>query len=546
MASLTALILLAVLIALPLFLVVLRAVTGYRGQPNELGALLESGNVEIIRNTVVLGLLVIVVATLLAAPLAFLMSRTRLRRQGWVDVAILVPFMTPPYISALAWMEFTRRGGLAENWLGPVGGVVQDVFATPLGMAVVMGSEVFPFLYLILRNSLDRVGASMDEAAAVHGASVWRRFAKVLVPLVSSGYSMGILLVFVRAAGEFGTPVTLGNQIGFPVLVSKIHEDVTIDPLNFPHAAAMASILLGMGITIWAVQQWFVARQADRSVSIRAQRMATVELRPWAVAVSWFWITATLVITAALPVFVVVTAALTNLRSRGVAWDNLTLDHFGDVLTPGRGGMDALTTSIWLALVAATITTLLGTVFTLLTNRRHTKTARGIDFLAVAPDTVPTIVLALGFIFLWNAPWMPWTPYNTHGMLILAYVVIFLPLVIQNVKAVRFQISDRLLEAAVVSGASVWTSTWRVLLPLLMPGVAAGWLLAFVIGIRELVASSLVRPPSVNLVSPWILNQFDQGNRPQAMAMTVIVIFISTAAMILVDRWRVRIRNRQL
>ncbi|WP_207782337.1 ABC transporter permease [Phytoactinopolyspora limicola] len=540
------LLLLGVLVAWPLFLVVVRAVTGHRGQPGELGALLESSNLEVVTNTVVLGLMVIVVATLLAAPLAFLMSRTRFRRFGWIDVAVLVPFMTPPYISALAWMEFTRRGGLAESWLGPVGGLVQDVFATPAGMAIVMGSEVFPFLYLILRNSLDRVGATMDEAASVHGASVWRRFGKVLVPLISSGYSMGILLVFVRAAGEFGTPVTLGNQIGFPVLVSKIHEDVTIDPLNFPHAAAMASILLGIGITVWAVQQWFVARQADRTVGIRAQRMTTVGLKPWAVAVAWCWIGSTMVVTAVLPGFVVVTGALTNLRSRGVAWDNLTLDHFADVLTPGGGGMDALTTSVWLALVAATVTTILGTMFALLTNRRRTATARGIDFLSVAPDTVPTIVLALGFIFLWNAPWMPWSPYNTYGILILAYVVIFLPLVIQNVKAVRIQISDRLLEAAVVSGASGWTSTRRVLLPLLMPGVVAGWLLAFVIGIRELVASSLVRPPSVNLVSPWILNQFDQGNRPQAMAMTVIVIFTSTAAILLVDRWRVRLRNRQL
>lgn len=542
--SLGALILLGILIAVPLALVVWRAIVGYRGEPSQLHALAEPDNLEVITNTVILGVLVIVVSTLLAAPLAFLMSRTNLRRHGWIDVAILVPFMTPPYISSLAWMEFTRRNGLAETWLGPLGTFAQDVFATPVGMAIVMGSEAYPFLYLLMRNSFERIGASVDEAASVHGATPWRRLRRVLAPMVAGGYSMGILLVFVRAAGEFGTPVTLGNQIGFPVLVSKIYEDLTIDPISFPHAAAMASILLGMGVTAWGLQQWFATRQ-EHQQSARAQRMATVTLRPLARLTAWVWVILTLILTAVLPVLVVVTGSITDLRSAGLSPDNLTLDHFA-ALFGRRGGLEALTTSLTLAIISATLATALAVGLTLLTARRRTITAKGIDFLAVAPDTVPTIVLALGFIFLWNASWLPATPYNTPAILVIAYVAIFLPLAIQNVKAVRTQIGDRLLEAADVSGAARWFTFRRIMLPLLLPGVVASWLLTFIIGIRELVASSLIRPPSMDLVSPWILNQFEQGNRPVAMAMTVVVIVTSTIAMIVIDRWRARMRDRQL
>lgn len=535
-----ALLLLGVLVAAPLLLVLLRAAFGHRGQPGALRALADPGNAEIIANTFLLGVLVVATATLYAAPLAFLMARTRMRRHGWIDVAVLIPFLTPPYIGAMAWMEFTRPAGLAESWLGPLGGLLQQVFATPLGMAVVMGAESFPLLYLILRTTLDRIGAGGDEAAAVHGASAWRRLTRVLLPLVAGGYSLGALLVFVRAAGEFGTPVTLGNQIGFPVLVSRIHRDLTLDPLDFPHAAALSSVLLAMGMTAWGMQQWFLARRIDRVEGVRAYRAAAVRLGRVGLAAGWAWVGAVLLATVVLPCFVIVSGSLVRLRSAGPVPGNLTLDHYIEVLTPGRGGLEALATSAWLALVAATLTTALGTALALHTARHRTRAARAVGFLALAPDTVPTIVLALGFIFLWNAAWLPVTPYNTAGILVLGYTVVFLPLAVQNVSSARLQINDRLLEAAQVAGAGEGAVLRRVLLPLLLPGIAAGWLLAFSIGVRELVVSSLVRPPGAELLSPWILSEFDQGNRGRAMAMTVVAVFASTAVMLMVDRWRER------
>lgn len=540
LTSLSVLLLLVLLIGVPLALVVVRAVVGHRDQPGALGVLAESANLTVITNTLVLGVMVVVTATLYAAPLAFLMSRTRFRRHRWIDVAVLVPFLTPPYISAMAWMEFTRPTGLAETWFGPVGTGLQQVFATPVGMAVVMGAEGFPLLYLILRNALDRIGANTDEAALVHGATTWTWLRRVLFPMVATSYSLGALLVFVRAAGEFGTPVTLGNQIGYPVLVSQIHRDLTLDPLDFPHAAALSSVLLGLGITVWGLQQWFLARRSDRVASVRVPRVARMSLGPVGRAAGWCWVTLVLALTAALPCFVIVSGSLIALRSGGLALDNLTLDHYREVLTLGRGGMEALTTSAWLAALTATLTCVVGTGIALHTVRRRTRVARAVGFLALAPDTVPTIVLALGLIFLWNAAWLPVTPYNTMGMLVIGYCVIFLPLVVQNVSAARLQVNDRLLEAAEVAGATRWSATRRVLLPLLLPGMVAGWLLAFSVGVRELVVSSLVRPPSTQLLSTWILAEFDQGNRAAAMAMTVIAVFSTTAVMVAVDTWRSR------
>ncbi|WP_405137009.1 ABC transporter permease [Nocardia sp. NBC_01388] len=541
--------LLLVAVAAPLIAMLIRAVTGYNGDPSALGQLLQPANLRIVGNTVLLGVLVVVISTAMAAPLAFLMSWTRLRRHRWIDIAVMVPFLTPPYVAAMAWLDFTRINGLGERWLGTSGGaLVRSVVESPVGMAAIMSCEIFTFLYLLLRNRLDAVPASLDEMAAVAGASAWQRFRLVLAPLLSPTYALGALIVFIRAAGEFGTPVTLGNRIGFPVLVSEIYGNVTIDPLNFPRAAAFSTVLLTMGMTVWGLQQWMSRREVP--FGGRVARRTRVDTGWWTVP-GWVWIGLVLLISVLVPYISIILGAMTVLRSKQPSMDNLTFDYFARVLRPGRG-LDALQNSITLALIAATVATVLAVACAMVIARRRvaetrarTTARRGIDLLGIAPDTVPTIVLVIGFIFLWNAPWLPFTPYNTRAMVVLAYVVITLPVVLQNVKVAYAAVDDKFLEAAATSGATAWQTLWRITIPLLMPGIVAGWLLAFLLGVREVVASSMVRPASLQLLSPWILGQFDQGHRAEAMAMTVIGVLGSTVVLVVLEWWRNRMSEKR-
>ncbi|MEV6095801.1 ABC transporter permease subunit [Nocardia sp. NPDC051981] len=540
--------LLLVGVAAPLVAVLIRAVTGYDGRPSALGQLTESANLRIVGNTVLLGVLVVVIATVMAAPLAFLMSWTPLRRHRWIDIAVMVPFLTPPYVAAMAWLDFTRVNGLAERWFGPFGAGLRAVVQTPVGMAAVMACEIFTFLYLLLRNRLDTIPASADEMAAVAGASAGQRLRLVLAPLLTPTYALGALIVFIRAAGEFGTPVTLGNQIGFPVLVSEIYGNVTIDPLNFPRAAALSSLLLAMGMTVWGLQQWVSRR--DIGFGGRAARRATVGTGRWTAA-ALLWPGLVLLVSVVVPYIAILLGAMTILRSEPPTPDNLTFDYFARVLRPGRG-LEALQNSVVLAFIAATVTTVLAVACALVIVRRgrdalpraRSAARRGVDLLGIAPDTVPTIVLVIGFIFFWNAPWLPVTPYNTRAMVVLAYVVITLPMALQQVKTAYAAIDDTLLEAAAAAGANTWQILRRITIPLLVPGIVAGWLLAFLLGVREVVASSMVRPSSLPLLSPWILGQFDQGHRAEAMAMTVIGVLSSTAVLVVLEWWRRRLTDR--
>lgn len=532
------LLILLVLVAAPLASVLITAVTGYRGEPSALGQLADPKMIGILRNTIWLSVLVVVFSTLMAAPLAFLMSWTPLRRHGWIDIVVMVPFMTPPFAAAMAWMDFTRLGGVAQQLLGKsFGRSAHDFIFSVWGMAFIMACELFPFLYLILRNALDALPASQLEMASVAGASVLRRFRSVIAPLLLGPYSLGALIVFIRAAGEFGTPVTLGNAVGYQVLVSKVHQDITIDPISFSNAAAASSVLFALGVFVWSVQQ-IVSRRSLTSGG-RVSRSVSVPLGMVGRVVAWLAVFLIFLGSVIIPYISIVLGAMTILRSAPPTPNNLTFDYFGIALAK-RTAQEALLNSALLGVLGATLAVVLGLIVVLFAYRRRSASSRISDFLAVAPDTVPGIVLAVGFILLWNAPWLPVTPYGTRWILILGYCALFLPMVVQNIKTSFDAISPTVLEAAYVAGASRWHTFVRVQLPLLAPGVLAGWLLAFLVGIRELVMSSLIRPADLQLLSPWIMNQFDQGFRAESMAMTLISVVSSTLVLVAVTVWQRR------
>ncbi|GAA3514327.1 iron ABC transporter permease [Corynebacterium pilbarense] len=532
------LLILLVLVAAPLVSVLITAVTGYRGEDSALDSLLRPEMLRVIRNTVWLSVLVVFFATLFAAPLAFFRSWTPMRRAGWVEVLVMVPFMTPPFAAAMAWMDFTRLRGVADMLLGPtLGDAVRSAINSVWGMGFIMAAELFPFLYLILRNAFASIPASQLEMAQVAGASRWQQFSRVVVPAVVGPYSLGALIVFIKAAGEFGTPVTLGNAIGYEVLVSSIYQDVTIDPLNFSKAAASSSVLFTLGVMAWAVQQW-----AGRGVLASGGRVSrAVNLRPSRsmMALAWMYTAIVFTLSVFIPYISIILAAMTILRSKPPTPDNLTFDYFQIVLSM-PSGQEALTRSIALGAIGATTAVILALAVTVFTMRSRRWPARFSDFLAVAPDTVPGIVLAIGFILLWNSPKLPFTPYGSQLILVMAFTVLFVPMAVQNIKTSAAAMSPTLSEASAVAGATSWQTFTRVTLPMLAPGIFAGWLLAFFVGIRELVMSSLIRPTRINLLAPWIMNQFEQGHRAEAMAMTLIGVGTSTVVLVLIRWWQGR------
>ncbi|MCE7792403.1 iron ABC transporter permease [Salipaludibacillus sp. CUR1] len=534
----SALLVLVILVLMPLSLVLIRSVTpegAFEGF-SAFSIIFEEQYRIILTNSLLLGFGVVIGASLLAAPLAFFMARTELRKHRWIDIVLIIPFMTPPYIGAMGWILSMQPNGYAEQMF-PFLSAVTPYFFTYFGMVLVMSLHLFPFIYLIMRNTLDNIGGRMEEAGVIHGGSFLYRLKRIIIPLFFSGYSMGALLVFVKTIGEFGTPVTLGNRIGFYVLTSEIHRYTSVWPLDFGTAAVLSTMLLSVSMTIWYIQQWLVSRRHDKVISGKGQTKAFTPLGKYRIA-AWLYLAGVLGLAIGVPYFSVVSTAFMRVQGDGLGWGNLTFQHMIDLFT--GSGLEALFNSVWLAAFAATISAAIGIWMAIVIMRKKGAAEKSMDFLSLAPNTVPGIVVVVGLILFWNSPWNPGMIYNTWMMLVLTYVVLYLPFTVQNIKAIYGQLGDSLFNAAKMSGAKPVYMLRTILIPLIIPGILAGWIMTFTISMRELVGSLILRPPNMHTSATFIYSQFEQGTAALGMAMALVSVGLTTVVLIMVEHFKNR------
>lgn len=537
-----ALVVLMFLIVIPLCLILWKgfAPTTDSGVLNNIGQLVQADNIKILWNSILLGIAVVVISTLIALPLSYIMVKTALARHQWLDILIMIPFMTPPYIGAMGWMLTMQHNGLLEQLI-PGAAKVTPLFFSFFGMALIMSCHLAPFLYVVLKKVLLNVQQSQEEAALVYGGSFMYRFRRVILPMFVSGYSMGALLVFVKTIGEFGTPITMGNRIGFRVLTSEIHHSASIWPIDFQHAALFSTLLLGISMGVWAFQTWFQTRTAVAGDSGKGRKTMQKARNKWDVLL-YIIVAIALLLMIVMPYASIIVNAFVKQLSQGLKLQNITLDNFIQVLS-GNGGI-ALVNSLMLALAAATIASVLGLWFVLASEsrgkRRNGWTGRLIDFFSLLPNTVPGIIVVIGLILFWNNKVNPIPAYNTIGILVITYTVLYIPYAVQNIKNVNQTISKNLMEAAEMSGSTGWTRFRTIKLSLLTPGIISGWILIFCISMRELVGSLMLRPPNTDTSATYIYRQFEQGESAQGMAMALLSVGITSLILIVMQVWQNR------
>lgn len=496
--------------------------------------LTESKNAEMIFNSLLLGAAVTILSTIIAAPLAYLFTRTPFARYRAFDIIFMIPFMTPPYIASMGWILFMQKRGLLQQLL-PFTAGSEKAFFTFGGLTLVMSLHVFPFMLTILKNAMLNIPSSLEEAGAVFGAGFGRRLRKIFLPLLSGNYAIGALLVFVKTIAEYGTPATLGKRIGFNVFTTEIHRYATVAPIEFGKSAALASVLVGICLGMWLLQNYITARKSYALVGGKGGRLNEVKLSVPAKIISWIYIIAVIVISIGVPYFSVISTSLINLRGVGFKAGNFTFQHYVELFTENKKGIQAILNSFILAVCAATICAVLGTLLVIAVRNSKSRLKKAVEAMGMLPEMLPSIVLVIGIMLFWNKIYNIIPLYNTFGIMILAYVVLFLPYTIQYVTSSFTQISSSLISAGQVFGGSPFYIFRRITLPLISKGVLTGWMMTFIIAFRELVTASLIAPPNTLVVSTYIVREFEQGSVSVGMAMAVLCVLFTTTALLILN-----------
>ncbi|HVW92394.1 MAG TPA: iron ABC transporter permease [Devosia sp.] len=484
----------------------------------------DSGLLHQAFNTIVLGLGVALLTAVIALPLATARALFRVPLAWLWDALLLVPFMIPPYIAVLGWIMTLQPRGYLQQLAGF--NLAPALFSVG-GVIFVIAFNTLPVVYFALSRTIAAVGPRYADAARVFGASPARAFWRIVLPLATPGLAGSLLLVFAMAIEEYGTPAALGRRAGFDVLVTGIDLRISDWPIDLPGAAIMSLLLVTLSFAAFLLQRHVLARRSYVTTGGKPVANDRRPLGPYAVpVVAAFALVAFLA--TGVPLLAILATALSKTLSGGLAWSNFGPDNFLAIGRDGAGALGALANSLLLGVATALITGLLGAVAAYAMLKTRTRGRFLLDVLTVLPNALPGIVVAVGLILAWNFPGLPVTPYNTPFILLLAYCCILLPQPVRYTTAALSQIGDNLEAAARVSGASAAWAFRRILLPLIMPSLAAAMLLTFAVAARELVASIVIAPVGMQTISTFVWKQFEQGSVGLGMAMAFLAILVTT------------------
>jgi iron(III) transport system permease protein len=467
-------------------------------------------------NTLRLGLAVSLLSLFIGICAALLAAQSTQER--WIDLLMSIPFLAPPFLASLAWsLAVGPKGYLGR--LGLPGGVLESVVFSFGGMSLLMAAHYAPMVYFAARAQILKVPTSLLWAAQTCGATSGRIIGRILVPMIVPALLAGGFLAFAAGIEEYGTPLIIGNRIGFPVISTEIGRLIAVYPINLTLASALASMLLAFAGSVYFAS-YFFERHTIASAKPSSHPMPAL-LPAWAKGALWLLVLLYALLAVAIPFGSMLLTSLLKLVSAGPAWSNLTGAHYLQALTEGSSGLrNALTASFTLAVMAAVLATFLGA-----SSARDGKT---LESLALIPVATPAITMAVGFIRGWNARWTAWLPLYGSALIVgLFYTAQYLPYAVQYARAGLAAIPPSYEWAARVHGASAARIIRRITAPLLWPHCFAGAILIFSISFRELVGSILLRPPGMQTVATFILREFDQGSPAAGMALGVIAISVT-------------------
>lgn len=474
-------------------------------------------------NSIWVSVLATVLATIIGVLSAFLVQRTDLPAKNLWRILLVLPFAIPPLFSAMGWVQLLGPVGLvSEFYKGIFGGfTVPWNLYSPGGIIFVLAVSNYPFVFITVSAALQRMDSSLEESARTSGLGPWRVMRGITLPLMRPAILGGALLAFVSSIDNFGIPAVLGMRAHFYVLTTRIYEALTIP--NMALATAMSMLLVILALIAMLGFRWAEGR-GERYTVVAGKSVIpnVIRLGRWRLPVI-LGLGSVVFVIVLLPLLALVLTSLLRFWGADLIWANLTLDHYRAVLnTPAaqRGIINSLT----LAFAAASILVVATTLISYLTVKARLRGASWLDIAGIIPFALPGSVIGVSMILAWSNPPFGPTLYGTLWILLVAYLMRYMAFGLQTTRASLQQIHPSLEEAAQTAGASRLRTLKDITLPLLRPGMIAGWVLIFISAFNELTVSVLIWTSGSETIGVWIFLMQDSGFIGRASALAVLTL----------------------
>jgi iron(III) transport system permease protein len=476
-------------------------------------------------NSLLLGLLVGVVGTSLGFLFALAAARGKLPRSllTAIDAAVLLPLVSPPFTSAIAMIfSFGPRGLITYDLLGIKGYTVYGLSSTLLSEAL----TYFPIAYLTLRPILAAIDSNIEGMALSLGASRWRVFRTVTLPLCIPGLANAFLLLFAASLADFATPLILAGN-NFPVLPTQAFLQIT-GLFDLRGGAALSFVLLVPALGVFLLQRYWVSQRSYVTVTGKGAGQTPFDsISPIArglLLAACALVAAVVVYFYALLVYASVVVALGANHA-------FTLQHYRVIFTDG---LKAIGDTLVIAGLAMPLGGLYGILVGYLVSRKAFLGRGTMELVSMINYALPGTIVGIAYLIAFNQP--PLLLTGTALIIVACYVFRYGPTGIRATVALLQQIDKSLEEASLGLGAGSGTTFRRITLPLILPAFFAGLGVVFIRSMTAISATIFLVSISWTLITVKILENITELSLGPAAAFSVLVVVIVFAVIAAIGR----------
>ncbi len=478
--------------------------------------------------------------------LAWITIRTNAPFRKLFELTAVVPNIMPTLLIAISWVLLLNpNNGLLNlgliQWLG-LSSAPFNIYSLP-GLIFVEGLILTPLAFLIIATALKSMDPALEESAKTLGSNELGVARRVTLPLMRPAILAAATLNFVRAVESFDASAIIAIPGRIDVFTTQIYREALGSfPTNQNLAATYGVGILVIALAFVYIYRLFTSRGENFStVTGKGFRPHQIDLGRWKYLASLIAL-ALLVLMVILPFLVLLLIAFLPYYHVPTwqTWRTLTLDHFRTVLESERV-YRAFMNSIFLAIVGATLCILLASLAAYFTVRSKIAGRGVLEALVFIPWAFPGVALALGL--LWAYVDFPVPIYATLWIILIGYITRFLPYGLRAVSSTIIQIHTELEEASTVCGAGFLATFRRVLLPLMRPGIMAGWIILATIFIREFSISIFLYSPGAEPLGPLLYFYYLDGSYGRMAAVGLVISAICIVLIALARRfssWEMR------
>lgn len=479
-------------------------------------------------NSLFLAIVVGVTTTLLGLVFALIATRTNARFKGILRALTVLPVITPPFVIGLAIiLLFGLSGAVTQGfaWLFDVE-PTRWVYGLP-GLLIAQTLAFTPIAFLVLIGVVEGVSPSMEEAAQTLRANRWQTFWTVSLPLMRPGLANAFLIGFIESMADFGNPLVLGGN--FDVLSTEIFFAIVGAQYDQAQAAVLAIVLLIFTLSAFYAQRMWLGKKSYTTVAGKGDagvHPPLPSILTWTIgSVGVFWLGVTVLVYATIfyGSFVKLWGVDTSLtfdhyiKAFAVGWNEFGI-HF-------RGSAwDSFFTTIWIALVSALPTALIGLLTAYLLVRQRFAGKDAFEFGTMLSFAIPGTVIGVSYVLAFNVPPIEIT--GTAIILILSFIFRNMPVGVRAGVASMSQLDKSLDESSLTLGANSFQTFIRIILPLLRPAILAALVYSFVRAMTAISAVIFLVSARYDLSTSYIVGRVENNEYGIAIAYATALIFV--------------------